>query len=302
MEKKTVIITGVTGFVGSALCLHLKKEGYNVVGLGRSAKQHLGIPVFAYTQLRSPEFLDCFAKCTSLVHLAGAGIGDKKWSSNRVKELISSRVEPLTQILELARETQNTHFSLISASGVGYYNGNRGVQDELSPAGNGILAEICVAWEKEALKFKKLGVSVYILRTPVVFGEGGMLKKLEKMARYGVLSPLGSGQQPFPWVSLEDLIYLYTATIKKGKVPIVNAVSPSQDTNTDFTKAFLNKYGKRMWIPKVPAWVLKVRFGKMSALLLEGTEVKSNYLDDFPFEHPSLDSYFVNIKNSEWPF
>ncbi|MFT5337334.1 MAG: hypothetical protein ACI9YL_001336 [Luteibaculaceae bacterium] len=302
MEKKTVIITGITGFVGSALCLHLKKEGYSVIGLGRKETLHLGVPVFSYQQLRSPEFLKWFKGCTSIVHLSGAGIGDEKWSLKRIKVLTDSRVDPLVQLKELAMEIKHTAFSIISASGVGYYDGNMGVQNESSPSGTGVLVDICVAWEKAALSFQEIGVPVHIIRTSVVLGKGGILSKLDKMARWGILSPLGSGQQPFPWVALDDLVYMYAATIKKGKDPIINAVSPSQDTNKTFTKAFLQKYGKRMWFPKVPAWVLKLRFGQMSTLLLQGTAVKSNCLDDFPFENTTLASYFVNTKNSDWPF
>ena len=258
-----IAVTGSTGLIGSALVPHLRAEGHDVVRLVR------GEPRSADERAWRPEdrALDpaVLADVDAVVHLAGAGVADERWSQERKGVVLGSRVDGTTAVAEAVAASERTRV-LLSASAVGYYGdtGDR-LTDEQGASGSGFLAEVCRQWEAATAPAERSGARVAHLRTGIVLAaDGGALGPQLRVFKAGLGAPLGSGRQYVPWISLPDEVRAITHLLAAEVRGPVNLVGPTPVTNREFTKV-LGRVLHRPTLPvPVPGVVLRVALGQFA--------------------------------------
>lgn len=273
-----VLVTGVTGLIGNALCQRLKSEGHTVVGLSRSPK---GVKPLAVDEIYSWDALagapprEAFQGVDGVIHLAGEPIAEGRWSDEKKKRIRDSRIIGTRNLVEGLREAEAKPSVFVSSSAVGIY-GDRGDQqlDEHSQPGSGFLEEVCRAWEAEAARARALGIRVVEIRTGVVLAkDGGALAKMLPAFKAGVAGPLGNGRQWFPWIHLDDIVGLYLFALNTPSLnEPINGTAPEAVTNAEFTKTLAAALHRPAFIP-VPAFGLKLLFGEMATVLLASLRV-----------------------------
>jgi len=292
----SILVTGGTGLIGSNLCKLLKAKGHAVSILSRSKTKK---PHVYYWNLNE-KYIDNEAIINTdyIIHLAGAGIADKRWTKARKKELIASRVDSTNLLFQKVNELNPNLKGFISASGVGYYGAitSDKIFQENDAPNNDFLSKICILWEKETAKFNSLNIRTVSLRTGVVFSnEGGALEKIIKPIKLGIGAAIGSGKQYMPWIALEDLCNIYALSVENPEIKgIYNAVAPEHITNKELTKLIAKNLQKPLWLPNIPSFVLKIILGELAVILLEGSRVSSKKIKNtgFNFIYPSLKNYF----------
>lgn len=293
MEK--ILITGGTGFIGSHLIPILKENGHEVVLLSRTEQSYMGCKAFEWNI--KTNFIDerAFEGVTSIIHLAGAGIADKRWTGSRKRVLIDSRVESADLLYKSVKAKNLQLNSYISASGINYY-GTKTLDHtfvESDEPGNEFIAEICIEWEKAADKFKDI-CRVVKLRTGVVLSaEDGALRRLAQPIKYGFGAPIGSGNQYMPCIHIRDLCRMYAFAIQNRDLSgAFNAVNGQSVTNKELTKAVAKALNKSLWLPNIPGFVMKMLFGEMAVILLGGSNASGDKIKNngFEFEFPTLEA------------
>ncbi len=286
-----VAITGSTGLIGSALKLHLESLDHEVIRVVRSNPSGTDI-------LWSPADLDiadnALADVDAVVHLAGAGIGDKRWTDAYKKELLESRTKSTTLISEAIAGATNGPKVFLSGSAIGIY-GARGDEEltEQSAPGDGFLADVCVQWEAGTAAAETAGVRVVHLRTGIVLSaRGGALKKQLPLFKFGLGGKMGSGTQWQSWISIDDEVAAIAHLLTSDTTGAVNLTAPNPVTNAEFTDT-LGDVLHRPTILPIPKFGPKLLLGGELAqnLLFSGQRVLPTVLDadaDFTFQHPDL--------------
>lgn len=290
-----VLIAGGTGLIGKKLQSQALKQGYRVSILTRN-KSKISDSTFRYWN-PDEDFIepDTLADVDVIVNLCGAGIADKPWSNSRKKELLDSRVKPALLLLrEAKKSSQLKHY--ISASGINCYPINTEKQvAENDTYGNDYLSSLVREWETTALRFEEL-CPVTLLRISAVLSEdGGALKKMKPLFKWGLGAPLGSGKQPFTWVHEDDLV---RAVFHLMQLRISGAFNICGRTisNREFSKALAKSVNRWMLPIPVPAFMLRIMLGEMSEMLLNGVNTNSNKLvqTEFKFQYPTIDLALKN--------
>jgi len=290
--KEIILITGANGLIARNLAQKLDKE-YTVRFLTRKKKK---VHEFEWELKKGTVDQAAFDNVSHIIHLAGANISEKRWTDERKKELISSRVDSARLLMEGVRNRNIKLKSFISASGINYYGTEttEKIYTEEDPAGKDFLSEVVVLWEQVADEFTENGLAerVVKLRTAVVLSEKeGALKKLMVPVEYGIGSPLGTGKQYMPWIHLEDIASMYEYAVKNNSVEgAYNAVAPQHTTNAAFTKEVAGILNRPFIMPNVPALLLKLIFGELSVAVLEGSRASAKKIMDsgFDFRFPDL--------------
>jgi uncharacterized protein (TIGR01777 family) len=286
-----VVVTGASGLIGSALRPALERAGHRMVPMVRAAG---GGEAIRWDPDRGVIDAGGLEGVGAVVHLAGEGIGSKRWNDEQKAKIRDSRVRGTTLLAETLAKLQQPPKVLVSGSAIGFY-GDRGdeVLTESSRAGDGFLAELCVAWEAAAAPAKEAGIRVSHIRTGIVVaGGGGALPKMLKPFKLGLGGRLGSGSQWMSWIGLEDevggIVHLLGDDAPAGPV---NLTAPNPATNADFTKALGQAVGRPTIVP-VPKFGLKLLLGGEMAeeMLLGGQRVLPTRLLDsgYTFTHPEL--------------
>ena len=288
-----ILITGGTGLVGSRLTEILIHKKHSVHILTRSPEQK---NEFKWDIKNN--FIDdaAFNGVDYIVHLAGAGIADERWTDERKKIIIDSRVESANLLFRKVKELNINIKGFISASGSGYYGAitSDKIFVENDKAGSDFLGEVCVKWEAAAQQFKELNIPVTILRTGIVLSEtGGALEKMKTP----IISPLGSGNQYLPWIHIDDLCGIYTYAIEHHLEGIYNAVAPDHQTSKTFSKTLSKSVGRPFIGFGVPSFGLKLLFGDMAKILLEGSRLSAKKIEKngYSFQFENLKKALSNL-------
>lgn len=291
----TILITGGSGLIGSALTAALQRDGHEVRWLSRTAGVRKGVQAFAWDPERGTVAPNALVGVDHIIHLAGAGIADKRWSVARKRELEHSRAESARVLLRAVKAHGAAPKSFISAAGINYYGAETTAQvfSESDPAGPGYIAHLSRLWEEAADEWTPT-CRVVKLRTPLVLArKGGGLAKLALPARFGLGAPLGSGRQWMPWVHLDDLVRAYEHALTNAAMRgAYNVCAGDQRTNRDFTKAVSKALGRPMFLPAVPGFLLKLALGELSSILLGGSRATNAKLlaTGFTFRYDALDA------------
>lgn len=284
----TVLIGGASGLIGTRLQAELTDLGFSVRRLVRRE------PVDPREVTWSPDRMELPAQALegieAVVVLSGAGIGDRRWTAGRRRELVYSRINPVKLVAKAMAETGSTA-RLVAASAVGYY-GDRAdeVLTEGSPAGTGFLARLCQVWEGAADPARAAGIAVAHARTGIVLDpSGGALRKLGPLLRLGLAGPMGSGRQWWPWITLEDEVRALTHLVTSSVTGPVNLVAPEPERNADLIAALAAELGRPARLP-VPGFALRAAIGGFGAELLASQRVVPEVLlsDGFEFAAPTI--------------
>jgi uncharacterized protein (TIGR01777 family) len=298
---QTVLITGGTGMVGTSLTQLLLSKGYQVIILTRKP-QTSPIPNLTYAVWDIAKgTIDplAFEKADTIVHLAGAGVADKRWSKKRKQEIVDSRV--MSGALLVKYLTAHTHQvkTVVTASAIGWYGPDteQSLQygfTETDPVDAAFLGDTCKQWEDSVKPIETLGIRLVTLRIGIVLNkQGGALAEFIKPAKFGLATIFGTGNQMVSWIHQNDLCKMILFGIQTASLKgVYNAVSPDPASNKDLIIAITKKLrGFYLPIP-VPAFVLNIMLGEMSIEILKSAKVSSNKIQeaDFKFDYPTLNS------------
>jgi uncharacterized protein (TIGR01777 family) len=279
---KRVAVTGGTGRIGSLLVEQLRSRGDEVTVLSRSRGD------VRWDPMAGPAPAEALAGRDAVLHLAGEDIA-QRWNDESLKRIKDSREIGTRNLVKGIEAADPRPKALISSSAVGYYGHRPDRIDEDAPPGDDVLADICVAWEREA---ERAPVRVVRVRTGVVLDRhGGALQKRLLPFRLGVGGPVAGGRHPMPWVHVEDVIGIYLAAIddERWSGP-VNATAPEPVSNREFSKA-LGRALHRPAIAPVPGFAIRALYGGMAKLVVEGQNAIPRRAAElgYRFRHPDLD-------------
>ncbi len=319
----TIMITGGTGTVGKRLTDLLLKKGHSVIIVGRgehskgssTSKPSNSSSAFNQTNLRYAQWnIDAqtidesaIQQADYIIHLAGAGVADKRWSEARKKEIADSRINSCALIVKALSSIPNKVKGVISASAIGWYGPDNQLDDEgnastgldkrgFTEAANpypDFLGNTCKAWEDSITPVKAFGKRLVILRTGIVLSnQGGALVEFKKPLLFKTAAILGSGKQMISWIHVDDLCNQYIYAIENEQMNgVYNAVAPHPVSNQTLTIELAKKIYGSFYIPfYVPAFVLKIALGEMSIEVLKSATVSSHKIEaaGFHFQYPSI--------------
>lgn len=285
-----IVLAGASGLIGTALRASLRAAGHSVTVLVRRPARTADEARWAPQDGRlDPTVL---AGTDAVVCLAGAGIGDHRWSEAYQRTLVRSRVDPVATLTRALVEAGGPRVFL-AASAVGYYGdtGDREVTESAGP-GSGFLAELCVRWEAAAAPARDAGVRVVPLRTGLVLsGDGGLLKRLRPLVRAGVAGRLGSGRQFLPWILLADEVRAIQFLLEHEVSGPANLTGPAPVRNVEFMAA-LGRVLHRPTVLPTPGFALRIALGEFASDVLAGQRALPAKLLDagFRHEHAELES------------
>jgi uncharacterized protein (TIGR01777 family) len=298
-----IVVTGATGFLGTALVGALRERGDAVVALSRDAARARAVlgdvtAVTADLQNRGP-WADALARTDAVVHLAGESMVARRWDARQKQRLRDSRVEAARTLVEAiaALPAADRPRVLISSSGSDYYPfapDSEFDDDEVTesdPPGDTFLARLCVDWEAEARAAERAGLRVACMRTGIALGPGGALAKLTAMFKGFVGGRIGSGRQWVPWIHRDDAVRGYVAALTDDRYTGgINLVAGSV-RNAELSKALGKALSRPAWLP-VPAFALRAAVGEFADYLLGGRRVVPARLRElgFSWTQPTLEA------------
>ena len=287
-----ITITGASGLIGRRLLKNLGAAGHALTVVSRHAGTNVppGVGVVAWDPMKGPAPEDGVRNANAVIHLAGEPVA-QRWNEDTKQRIRESRVVGTRNLVQALAKLRNAPRTLICASAVGYY-GSRGdeVLREDSAPGQSYLAEVCAAWEKEAVAAEAFGMRVVRVRIGVVLdARGGALRRMLTPFRMGAGGKLGDGKQWMSWIHLADLAAMFQFAVENPVHGVLNGVAPIPVSNADFTKT-LARVVHRPAIFPVPAFGLKLLFGEMSEILLASQRVlpAAPEAAGFQFRFPEL--------------
>ena len=278
-----ILITGASGLIGSALTDKFKVHGYNVSHLGRKRTSKNGVKSYIWNIAEGFIEEGALESANIVVHLAGAGVADKRWTRHRKKEIKQSRVQSTELLHQRLAAINSACETFISASAIGIYGLDTGDSwlTEDDPPGDGFLAEVTEQWERQIARIEGHKLRVVVLRTGIVLSAaGGALPKIAESVKWNVGAALGSGRQYMSWIHMEDLCGIFLKAVTDPAIRgAYNAVAPNPVTNRAFTEVLAKVLNKKLWLPAVPGAVLRLGLGEMAQMVLGGNRVSPDKIE-----------------------
>ncbi|WP_264553657.1 TIGR01777 family oxidoreductase [Flavobacterium sp. N2038] len=301
---QNVLLTGGNGFIGKHLANVLIEAGYSVSVLSRSAQENTATITYYKWDLKK-DLIDenAVLKADYIIHLAGEGIVEKRWTKKRKRAILESRTKPIDLIFSVLEKHNKKLHAFISASAVGIYGAitSHKICTEETPPVNDFLGRTCQQWENEVEKIGNLGIRTVKIRTGIVLGKDeGFMKKVAPNFKAGFGAVLGTGKQYLPWIHIEDLCQIYCKAVSDDQMHgPYNAAVTDNITNAKFSKTLAHLFGYTIWMPKVPVFLLKIILGEMSVAVLKGQRVSSEKIQKqgFEFQFTDLERTLVSCLN-----
>lgn len=294
-----IAVTGATGFVGSYLIAKLQERQYEILALCRNvergramfpAANFPGVEVLSYIAGTGGEWEEKLGGCEAVINLAGEPIA-ARWNAKYKQEIINSRQLGTAKLVAAITKADPKPALLINSSAIGYYGTSETATFvESSPSGKDFLAEVCQGWEAAAQKVTEAGVRLVILRTGIVLGNGGAIAKMIPPFRLFAGGPIGSGNQWFSWIHLEDLVNLILEALDRPDIDgVLNATAPNPVRMTEFCQTLGDVMNRPSWLP-VPKFAIETLLGDAAIVVLEGQEVqpKRTLAYGFTYKYPTV--------------
>ena len=302
-----VAITGATGFVGSRLVERLQKQGMKILVLTRNtasarrlfpANVYPDVEVIAYTPAASGSWQNEIANCQGIVNLAGSPISEGRWTTERKQEILNSRKLTTQKIVEAIVNSSTKPQVLVNASAIGYYGTSETATfDENSPSSNDFLSEVCQVWETEAQKVTDNNVRLVILRFGIVLGMGGALGKMITPFKLFAGGPIGSGEQWFSWIHIDDMVGLILHALTNSEMSgVYNGTAPKPVRMAELSTTMGKVMNRPSWLP-VPAFAIEAMLGDGAVVALEGQKVlpKRTLESGFKYQYSDLEPALKEI-------
>ncbi len=287
--KKNVLITGGTGFIGKHLTNLLIQNDFAVSIFSRSSNPNTAAISYYKWDIEN-RYIDeeAILKADYIIHLAGEGIADQRWTKERKEAIVQSREKSIELIYGVLKKHNKKLEAFVSASGVGIYGAvdSPEICTETTAVVNDFLGTTCQKWEAAADTIASLGIRTVKIRTGLVLGkEEGFLKKLTTIFKIKLGSALGSGKQYMPWIHIDDLCAIYIQSIQNPKIEGAYNAAINDNTNNEvFSKTLAKVYGYSIWLPKVPAFLIQILLGEMALIILKGRRVSSDKIEKTGFQ------------------
>lgn len=300
MSPRTIAITGASGLIGTALATHLSSSGDRVIRFTRTGAS--SDSTISWDPANGRIDAERLRGVDAVVHLAGAGIGDKRWTNEYKREILESRTKSTELLAAALADLSDGPKVLLSGSAIGFYGASLDTEfDESSPAGSSFLADVCVQWENSAGRAVAAGIRTAFLRTGIVLSpRGGALKKLLPLFKFGAGGRMGSGRQWQSWISIDDEVAAIDHLLRHDVNGAVNLTAPLPVTQAEFTHV-LAKVLKRPALLPVPSFGPKLLLGGelADALLFTGQKVLPTVLESsgYSFKHRDLESALRALLN-----
>lgn len=293
-----VIIAGGTGLIGRALMTSLAADGHEVIVLTRDPARTTRLPAGARAERWDARSAAGWGKLAdgadAIVNLAGENLAAGRWTPERKRRILESRVQAGQAVVAAVREAAVKPGVVVHSSGIGYYGASGDAEvTEASPPGRDFLAQVCVAWEAASAETAALGVRSVVVRSATVLSrEGGALPRLMLPFRLFVGGPLGNGQQWWPWIHIADEVAAIRFLIERADAQgPFNLAAPQLVRQAEFSRALGRAMGRPSWLP-VPAFALRLLLGEMAAVLLDGQRAVPQRLLEmgFTFRFPTIEA------------
>ena len=302
-KQHRILIAGATGLIGRALVKNFLKQGVKINFLTTAKTKIISTPEmqgFYWNPMEGEMDKLALDGVDAIINLAGSPI-DQRWTDKAKHAIYNSRISSNETLFECLREVPNQVKQLICASAIGIYpTDNKSSFDESfeTEEPNGFLQSVVAEWEASTRVFESLDIPTARIRIGLVLSnEGGVLKKLKSLAQWGVLSPMGSGNQWQSWIHIDDLVRLFNFTLDQQISGAVNAVAPEPVTNQYMINAIAGSMGRKVLLPAVPSIILKIVLGDMSEIILNGQKVEPKLLlnKGFEFDYQTIDDALSHL-------
>lgn len=290
-----VLIAGGAGLLGNRLSEYLTKGGYSVVHLSRNPQPDSKYPTFHWDVEKKIIDTSAFNDVDFVINLAGEGIANKKWTKAQKEKIISSRVESNQLLKATFIENNFLPKKYISAAAIGYYGNSDTIEfdEDSKPVSSGFLPECCQIWENAIQDMQSIGIPTAWIRIGIVLStQGGALQKMLQTAKLGLNTYFGNGKQTSSWIHIDDLCKIFLHLLENEKaVGVYNGCSPAPVSNYQMSKVIAKEISPISFVLPLPAFLIKIIFGEMSALLLDSTKVfpKKLISESFIFEYTALE-------------
>jgi len=304
---QTVLITGGTGLIGKALCHYLVKKGYKIIVLSRTPNKQEDINGVSYAAWNiKTQVLDinAFLKADYILHLAGSGVVDKKWTASYKAEILNSRTQSSKLLVDTLKLYPGNIKAIISSSAIGWYGEDKiegHYFTENEPPAENFLGQTCLRWEESIEMAEELGMHVCKLRTGIVLSNHrGALNEFKKPLRFGIAAILGKGKQVISWIHIDDLCKMFHHAMVNDLKGSYNAVTPFPVTNKQLMLNLAKSINGKFFIPiRIPAFILKIIMGERSTEILKSTTVSADKIKatGFTFLYPDIEEAFSDLQD-----
>lgn len=296
-----ILITGGSGLVGKAISEILLRTKHQPIWLSRETGSFNGIKKFKWDIDKNYIDENAFEDVESIIHLAGAGIADKRWTPDYKKQILDSRIKSAELLFDHISKNNIKIKTLVGGSAIGIYGAvqSEKIFTEKDESGTDFLAKTCVQWEKSYEPFINAGVRTSIIRTGVVLSKnGGAYAKMVFPFKLGFGAAIASGKQYFPWVHINDIAGIFVhALLDQSVSGIFNGVSTELVNNTDFSRQLAKSYHKPFFLPNIPKFALKLAMGEGAVMVTEGVKISNKKIKEsgYKFEFDSLEKALKDL-------